>query len=152
MFHDAGNVRSLVRLYPVVSIVLSAHIVLWILFVLPLTALEPVWQYIIGTNGAIRNGEYWRLISLLVLHYDFNHMAANSLSLWLFGPWLERALGKGSFTLYRGRRRQYRHRIASSADVQPCRASGAIFALFGMYSYLALFRRDLSPQSTPNCY
>ncbi|NNU87808.1 rhomboid family intramembrane serine protease [Geobacillus sp. MR] len=152
MFHDAGNVRSLVRLYPVVSIVLSAHIVLWILFVLPLTALEPVWQYIIGTNGAIRNGEYWRLISPLVLHYDFNHMAANSLSLWLFGPWLERALGKGKFLLlYIGG--GVGANIATVLLLPPMYthvgASGAIFALFGMYSYLALFRRDLiAPKHT----
>ncbi|MBB6284555.1 rhomboid family intramembrane serine protease [Geobacillus subterraneus] len=152
MFHHTGDVRSLFRLCPVVSTVLLAHIGLWFLFVLPLTALEPIWQHVIGTNGAIRDGEYWRLISPLVLHYDFNHMAANSLSLWLFGPWLERALGKGKFLLlYIGG--GFGANVATVLLLPPMYshvgASGAIFALFGMYSYLALFRRDLlAPKHT----
>nr|WP_253264025.1 rhomboid family intramembrane serine protease [Geobacillus sp. BMUD] len=125
---------------------LFIHILVWLLFSLPFTVLEPVWQYAVGTNGAIRHGEYWRLVSPLVLHRDFHHMAANSLSLWLLGPWLERALGKGKFLfLYIGG--GVGANVATVFLLPPLYthvgASGAIFALFGMYSYLALFRRDL---------
>ncbi len=146
VFQHASDVRSFVRLYPVVAALLLVHIAAWLLFSLPLTALEPIWQYAVGTNGAIRHGECWRLVSPIVLHRDFHHMAANSLSLWLFGPWLERALGKRKFLfLYIGG--GIGANVATLFLLPPLYthvgASGAIFALFGMYSYLALFRRDL---------
>ena len=146
MFHRTGDGRPLPRLCPAVFILLLVHVGLWGLFTLPLPALEPVWQSIVGTNGAIRHGEYWRLVSPLLLHLDFDHLAANSLSLWLFGSWLEQALGKRKFLLlYIGG--GVGANLATALLLPPMYshvgASGAIFSLFGMYSYLALFRRDL---------
>ncbi len=132
VFQHASDVRSFVRLYPVVAALLLVHIAAWLLFSLPLTALEPIWQYAVGTNGAIRHGEYWRLVSPIVLHRDFHHMAVNSLSLWLFGRWLEHALGKTKVfvSVYRRRnRRQCRHFIPSAAAVHPCRGVGRHFRL-----------------------
>ncbi|NNV07252.1 rhomboid family intramembrane serine protease [Geobacillus sp. C56-T2] len=145
MFLPANDIRTLIRLCPAVAALLCAHIALWLLFALPIATLEPVWQYTVGTNGAILRGEYWRLVSPIVLHRDFSHMAANSLSLYVCGPWLERALGtRRFFVLYLAG--GIGANIATVLFMPPMYthvgASGAIFALFGMYSYLALFRRE----------
>jgi membrane associated rhomboid family serine protease len=45
------------------------------------------------------NGEYWRLLTALFLHYGPLHLAFNLYALWIIGPGLERALGALRFTI-----------------------------------------------------
>ena len=55
-----------------------------------LGALEPY--------GVLRQGEYWRLIAALFLHYGPAHLLVNLFALYFFGPTLEQAIGSARFT------------------------------------------------------
>ncbi len=48
---------------------------------------------------AVRDGEWWRLVASLFLHFGPLHLAMNMLGLWLLGPFLEFALGFRRFVL-----------------------------------------------------
>jgi rhomboid protease GluP len=45
------------------------------------------------------NGEYWRLLTALFLHYGPLHLAFNLYALWIIGPGLEHAIGAVRFTI-----------------------------------------------------
>jgi rhomboid protease GluP len=145
MFVRRENARAFFRLYPVVSILIILHIVMWLMFVVRFSIMEPLWERMIGFNAAIRQGEYWRLVSPLVLHVRFEHMMINSISLLLFGPALEQMLGKSKFLLLyigSGIGANIATFFLLPAMYSHVGASGAIFGLFGMYGYLIVFRRD----------
>lgn len=48
---------------------------------------------------AVREGEWWRLIAALFLHFGTLHLAMNMFGLWLLGPFVEFALGFRRFVL-----------------------------------------------------
>jgi rhomboid protease GluP len=48
---------------------------------------------------AVREGQWWRLITSLFLHFGALHLAMNMFGLWLLGPFVEFALGFRRFVL-----------------------------------------------------
>lgn len=103
----------------------------------------------IGWNLPIAYGEYWRLVTPVFLHAGLMHVAFNSFSLFLFGPWLEAKLGVTRFvTVYLA--------TAVIANIvtfylqdynySHVGASGAVFGLFGIYAYIVAVRKDLMNQ------
>lgn len=48
---------------------------------------------------AVREGEWWRLVASLFLHFGAIHLAMNMLALWVLGPVVEFALGFRRFVL-----------------------------------------------------
>ncbi len=48
-------------------------------------------------GDALRNGQVWRLISPIFLHFGIFHILFNALWLWEFGRRIEPALGKGRY-------------------------------------------------------
>lgn len=145
MFVRTENFRSFIRLYPIISIIIGIHLLIFIgvnLFpvLLRLTA---------GINIYILAGEYWRLVTPIFVHEAFPHFLFNSFSLYLFGPALERLLGKFKFILgYIGA-----GVIANVATLMlqgpgysHIGASGAIFGLFGLYVYIIYARKELIDQ------
>ncbi|NLS91721.1 MAG: rhomboid family intramembrane serine protease [Planctomycetaceae bacterium] len=48
---------------------------------------------------AVRDGEWWRLVASLFLHFGALHLAMNMLALWALGPFVEFALGFWRFML-----------------------------------------------------
>lgn len=146
MFTRTESFKEFLRFYPVVSTIIFIHLLLYIVSVFPL--LPNLWLYenFAGVNLYIADGEYWRLVTPILLHSDFPHMLFNSFSLVLFGPALERMLGKGKFIFV-----YFTAGIAANAAtllLEPLTyihvgSSGAIFGLFGFYAALNLFRKDL---------
>ena len=55
-----------------------------------------------GTNsrGGIQGGELWRFLSFQFLHANFWHIFMNMFALWIFGPLVERYLGKKRFVAF----------------------------------------------------
>ncbi len=90
---------------------------------------------------AVADGDYWRLLTAAFLHGSLLHIAFNMYALYLFGPFVEKALGTARFIAA-----YLTTAIASSVFVYwlenpltpTIGASGAVFGLFGMALLLLL--------------
>jgi membrane associated rhomboid family serine protease len=105
---------------------------------------------------AIKEGEYYRLLTPMLLHANLIHLALNMLVLWIYGPFVERGLGRARFLVvyvvsgFLGGALSFALGSPSSIGVG---ASGAIFGVVGallVYLYnrrrstfVASFLRDL---------
>jgi membrane associated rhomboid family serine protease len=84
---------------------------------------------------AVADGDYWRLLTAAFLHASLLHIAFNMYALYLFGPYVERALGTTRFVVA-----YLTMAVASSVfvywltepQVATIGASGAVFGLFGL--------------------
>jgi rhomboid protease GluP len=146
MFTRTESFRDFIRLYPIVSIIISIHLGLYLLTILPIFPNYWFLENLSGVNLYITEGEYWRLITPIFMHGGFPHVLFNSFSLVLFGPALERILGSGRFLLIY----LLSGLIANVATLllQPLTythvgSSGAIFGLFGYYLAIIMFRKHM---------
>ena len=94
-------------------------------------------------------GEYWRLLSSLFLHYGPLHLIFNLSALLVIGPGLEQALGSIRFGicylvsgLGSGAGVLVLHVVGLSKAEQLVGASGCILGLVGVWAGLLLRRRD----------
>ncbi|MGJ9459411.1 rhomboid family intramembrane serine protease [Oceanobacillus sp. CF4.6] len=141
------SIKEFMQYYPIVSTIVVINLFLWLIRnLLGLQIGWDIYQWGIGSNFLIEMGEYWRLVTPIFLHADLMHVLFNSFSLVLFGPALEQMLGKYKFLLaYLGT-----GIIANIATyfLEPLSyvhlgASGAVFGLFGIYAFMAFFRKNL---------
>jgi rhomboid protease GluP len=152
MFTRTESFREFIRYYPIVSIIVTIHLVLYLFTVLPF--LPNLWfvETFSGVNLYIMQGEVWRLLTPTFMHSGFSHMLFNSFSLVLFGPALERMLGRGKFLivyLVSGLLANIGTLILEPLTYTHVGSSGAIFGLFGYYIAIILFRRKwLSQENT----
>ena len=149
MFIRTENFQTFIRLYPVVTFIFALQAVLWLFFCLPAHSVV-LWRVTVtGYNLGVANGEWWRLITPILLHAGFTHLLFNSMSIFLFAPALERMLGKARFLLVYagsgiiGNIGTY---VTEPLDYVHVGASGAIFGLFGVYLFMVLFRNELIGQ------
>lgn len=148
MFVRNEDFRSFLHFYPVVSGIVVIHLILFLwMFLFGSFGGDLIFLYGVGDNLAVAHGEWWRLVTPIFMHVLPGHVLFNSFSLVLFGPALERILGKSRFiavyvlvgilanvaTYYIGGLGYSRH----------LGASGAIFGLFGVYLYMSFYRKDL---------
>ncbi|MED1919911.1 rhomboid family intramembrane serine protease, partial [Bacillus thuringiensis] len=79
-----------ISLQPTILTLLLIHLVMMILgdfFLFPLAA----------SNEYIAKGEWWRVITSLLVHVDLQHFLSNSIFLFALGSSIEKQLGHFSF-------------------------------------------------------
>jgi len=113
------------------------------------TGSNPSWILNEGAqiNGAVREGEWWRVLTATMLHANLTHLLFNGYALYALGAHLERSVGSAGFAaLY------VASGVAgglaflfSSPDEVAVGASGAIFGLFGAWFAASWVNRD-TPQ------
>ncbi|CAH2714508.1 Rhomboid protease GlpG [Neobacillus rhizosphaerae] len=152
MFTRTESFREFIRFYPVVSTIITIHLALYLLTVLPIFPNYWFFETLSGVNLYIMEGEYWRLITPIFMHSGFTHMLFNSFSLVLFGPALERILGGGRFLfvyLLSGLIANVATLLLEPLTYTHVGSSGAIFGLFGYYIAIIMFRKHwLSKQNS----
>lgn len=109
--------------------------------------------YFLGAkeNGAIDQGEWWRLLTPIVLHGGVIHLLFNSWALYALGPSVESGYGTPRFlAIYllsglAGNMASY----LFNADALSVGASGAIFGLLGaLAARIFVARKVLGPEAT----
>ncbi len=109
------------------------------------TGTSDVYQRFALIPAAVADGQWYRLVTAMFLHYGIFHVAVNMYALWIMGQALESMLGRLRFAaLY------FASGIGGSilsfafGEVlgQSAGASGAIFGLFGAF-FIILRRRNL---------
>jgi membrane associated rhomboid family serine protease len=114
---------------------LGLNVVAFVLQLVTEGAATSIFQLGAMQGFAVADGDYWRLLTAAFLHAGFLHIAFNMYALYLFGPFVERALGTGRFIVA-----YLTMAIASSVfvywltepQVVTIGASGAVFGLFGL--------------------
>lgn len=98
----------------------------------------------LNSPAVVHDGQYWRLLTVMVLHAGIIHWAFNSYALYIFGPTLETLLGRVRFlALYVGC--GFAAAGASLMISHTRLGVGASGAIFGMLGALVAFfyrRRD----------
>ncbi|MFJ7728735.1 rhomboid family intramembrane serine protease [Neobacillus sp. NPDC097160] len=146
MFTRTESFREFIRFYPMVSIIVAIHLVLYLLTVFPIFPNYWFFENFSGVNLYIMEGEFWRLITPTFMHSGFAHMLFNSFSLVLFGPALERMLGSGRFLfiyLLSGLIANVATLLLEPLTYTHVGSSGAIFGLFGYYIAIIIFRKHM---------
>jgi len=101
------------------------------------------------TEYILRDGEWWRLLTSVFLHFDVQHLFGNMFSLGLFGIQIEKYLGRVSFLigyLCTGLIASIATLYLDSNSSVSAGASGAAFGLIG----IVLIYTILSKQSLGN--
>ncbi len=88
------------------------------------------------SNLDVAAGEWWRMVTVVLLHANLMHIAFNMWALWVLGPQIEREAGGVRFlALYLAAATAgsaFAFHLGSLRDVG-VGASGAIFGLFGVW-------------------
>jgi rhomboid protease GluP len=150
MFLRTESFQTFLRIYPIVSFLVAIHFILWIWISFGLPGGHYLLETMVGYNMFIEQGEWWRLFTPMILHASFGHVLFNSFSLVLFGPALERLLGKYKFILAyvgAGLIANIATLLLEPPHFNHVGASGAIYGLFGIYLYMVLLRKDLIDQA-----
>lgn len=148
MFIRRESFSQYIRLYPVVSILLAANIIAFLLTMLPFIG-DQVYFAGMGINSYIAAGEWWRFFTPMFLHAGIMHILFNMFCLFVFGPELEKITGKVRFiTLYLlsgifGNVAVYFLKDLGYAHVG---ASGAIFGIFGAFGALVYYTKKMLPE------
>ena len=148
-----GWLKRTVVASPVTSALVVVNVVVFLLLTATGGSTDTANLYRWGAKfgPAIQAGDWFRLISPVVLHAGVFHVIANTFALVLFGPRLESDFGKIAFSatyLVSGV-----CGVAASYLVSPVLsvgASGAVFGIVGAYGvYLIRNRRDFGASVNP---
>ncbi|MCJ8008495.1 rhomboid family intramembrane serine protease [Lederbergia wuyishanensis] len=148
MFVRTESFGQFLRSYPVVSSIIAIHILIFLMMHLPIFPHNWILELLAGVNLYIQQGEYWRLVTPIFVHVAFAHLLFNSFSLVLFGPALEKALGKIMFIivyLASGIGANIATLYIHPPYYTHIGASGAIFGLFGVYLAVLFVKKDAMP-------
>lgn len=152
MFTRTESLREFIRFYPIVTTIVSIHIILYLFTILPVFPYQWFFETFSGVNLYIIQGEIWRLITPTFMHSGFSHMLFNSFTLILFGPPLERMLGSGKFLivyLVSGLIANLATLAFEPLTYTHVGSSGAIFGLFGYYIAIIIFqKRKISKENS----
>ncbi|MCM2677043.1 rhomboid family intramembrane serine protease [Alkalicoccobacillus plakortidis] len=145
MFIRNESFYSFRKNYPVITVLVGIHLILFLW-----TSFFPFGREIYllgrGSNFEIITGEYWRLLTPIFLHGGLMHVVFNSFSLVIFGPVVEKILGKIKFIsiyLLSGILANIATLYLGGVYYLHVGASGAIFGIFGVLAYMIWARRDL---------
>ncbi|WP_151736110.1 rhomboid family intramembrane serine protease ['Paenibacillus yunnanensis' Narsing Rao et al. 2020] len=152
------NWKSYIRYYPVTSLLILANVIMFILLTLDggSTNVNTLLKYGGTVNISPFKEELWRYGAAMFLHNGFSHIFFNCFSLLIFAPPLERLLGWWRYALLYlagGFLANMLGVFVSSRGVIDggtiaVGASGAIYAVYGAYFYIAVLQRGMMDEGS----
>ncbi|NQX48065.1 rhomboid family intramembrane serine protease [Paenibacillus tritici] len=150
--------RSYLRYYPVTCALILANVIMFIVLSLNggSTNLYTLVKYGATVNVGPEKDELWRYASAMFLHNGFAHLFFNSFSLLVFAPPLERLMGWWRYALlYLGGgflANLIGVAVSSRGNVEigivSVGASGAIYAIYGAFLYIAVLQRGMMDEGS----
>ncbi|MFS0869919.1 rhomboid family intramembrane serine protease [Paenibacillus xylanilyticus] len=150
------NWRSYLKFFPLTSIFLIANVVMFIVLAVNGGSTNTMTLLKFGalTNHEFFSGEWWRYFTSIFLHAGFSHLLFNSFALVVFAPPMERLLGSVRYgLLYLGGGILGNilavawYNTAGEVTIS-VGASGAIYAIYGAFLYVALFQRTMMDEAS----
>ncbi|MBY9082478.1 rhomboid family intramembrane serine protease [Paenibacillus sp. HN-1] len=151
------NWRSYLKYYPVTSIILLINLIMFLVLTFNggSTDTNTLLRYGAIVNSGDERGEVWRYIAAIFLHNGFEHLLFNCFALLVFIPPLERLMGWWRYALLYVLGGVAGNLAAAGIWGDAMKevtvsvgASGAIFAAYGAYLYIALFQRSLMDENS----
>lgn len=148
MFTRRESFSEYIRFYPIVTTFLALNIFIYLLTVLPIIGV-PIRNAGLGVNYLVTDGEWWRLITPMFLHGGIMHILFNMFCLFVFGPELEKIMGRMRFVtmfLLAGILANVATYFLQGPLYTHLGASGAIFGIFGAYGALIYYTKNSVPE------
>lgn len=125
---------------------MAANVVIFFFLVFQGRTEDPVFMIEHGAmlTPLVGQGEYYRIITSIFLHFDFSHLMNNMLSLGLLGWQLELTVGKIKYAIIYVGSGIAGNLLSMAIDVRTgeyavsAGASGAIFGIIGALLYIAI--------------
>jgi rhomboid protease GluP len=153
LFIRTESFGTFIRRYPIVTTILAINFAIYFIYLIgaQLLGIHSIATYLsfgIGSNYRVSQyHEWWRLITPMFLHFQFQHVLFNCFSIFLFAPILEMMLGKWKFSLaYFGSgiiSNLLAFYFVGISQLPYVGASAAIYGLFGIYLFIIILRRNL---------
>ncbi|WP_238649362.1 rhomboid family intramembrane serine protease [Paenibacillus piscarius] len=148
--------RSYLRYYPVTCALILANVVMFIVLTLNggSTNLYTLVEYGATVNVGPEKEELWRYATAMFLHNGFAHLFFNSFALLVFAPPLERLMGWWRYALLYLAGGFLANllgvAVSSRGDlgIVSVGASGAIYAVYGAFLYIAVLQRALMDENS----
>lgn len=153
------NWKSYIRYYPVTSLIILANIVMFLVLTLNggSTDVYTLIHYGATVDVEPYKSELWRYVASIFLHNGFSHLLFNCFALLVFAPPLERLLGWWRYTILYvmggiiadvlAVALSSRNAMVEGASVS-VGASGAIYAVYGAFLYIALMQRAMMDEGS----
>jgi membrane associated rhomboid family serine protease len=140
---DAG-LDALLRERPVATQALTALVVASSLAAFA----SPAWmEALMKVNARIAAGEWWRLVTVALVHGGLAHLAFNALALWSLGPLAEVFYGRARFlAIFLLGTALATMASMAYTDADGVGASGGVFAIVGAVLVFALRGRGVVPE------
>lgn len=152
------NWKSYVRYYPVTCLLIVANLIMFILMSINggSTNIRTLIDFGAIVDVSPFKEELWRYVTAIFLHNGFSHLFFNSFALLVFAPPLERLLGWWRYALlYLGGgilANVLTIAISARSTVEvgtvSVGASGAIYAVYGAFLYIAVMQRAMMDESS----
>lgn len=148
--------RSYLRYYPVTCALILANVVMFIVLTLNggSTNLYTLVEYGATVNVGPEKEELWRYVTAMFLHNGFAHLFFNCFALLVFAPPLERLMGWWRYALLYLAGGFLANllgvAVSSRGDlgIVSVGASGAIYAVYGAFLYIAVLQRALMDENS----
>ncbi|WP_025691735.1 rhomboid family intramembrane serine protease [Paenibacillus zanthoxyli] len=152
------NWKSYLKFYPVTSLIILANIVMFMVLTLNGGSTNPETLLRFGAlaDAGPERTELWRYVASIFLHNGFTHLLFNGFALLVFAPPLERLMGWWRYVLLYVLGGVVGNILSNGAwgggteevITVSVGASGAIFAVYGAFLYIALFQRTMMDEGS----
>ncbi|WP_251942883.1 rhomboid family intramembrane serine protease [Staphylococcus sp. Marseille-Q5304] len=144
VLHNGELEKHMIKFAPVTYSLIAINVIIWLFMIVYLNHFSDIKLLDVGglVHFNVVHGEWYRLISSIFLHYNFEHIFMNMLSLFIFGKIVESIIGSwrmlgifiisGIFANFAS--------LSFNTDTVSVGASGAIFGLIGaiiVFMYLS---------------